>query len=88
MTDALYLKDSYLRECDAKVESITGKEMILDRTVFYPRGGGQPGDTGKIISVSGSEFRVLNTLKKDGKVVHELESEPRDQGRGSSEVRS
>ncbi len=73
MTDALYLKDSYLRECEAKVESITGKEIVLDRTTFYPRGGGQPGDMGKLISAS--EFRVLNTLKKDGNIIHELESE-------------
>jgi len=74
MTDALYLKDSYLKGCDAKVESVNGKEVVLDRTVFYPRGGGQPGDTG-YISASGSEFRVLNTIKKDGRIIHELERE-------------
>lgn len=76
MTDALYLSDSYLRECDATVESAAGKEVVLDRTVFYPRGGGRPADTGKLL-VPGSEFRVLNVVKKEGKIVHELDREPK-----------
>jgi Ser-tRNA(Ala) deacylase AlaX len=76
MTDPLYLKDSYLKECDAEVVSVNGKEVVLDRTIFYPRGGGQPGDSGKLVSASGVGFRVLNTLKKDGNLVHELDSVP------------
>jgi Ser-tRNA(Ala) deacylase AlaX len=75
MTELLCLSDSYLRECDAVVESASGKEIVLDRTIFYPRGGGQPADTGKMVSGSGSEFRVLGVTKKDGKVVHELEAQ-------------
>ncbi len=76
MTKALYLDDSYLRECDALVESVAGKEVVLNQTVFYPRGGGQPADTGKLVTVSGSEFRVLNVVKKEGKIMHELDREP------------
>ena len=76
MTKLLYLDDSYLRECDATVESVSGKEIILDQTVFYPRGGGQPADTGKLVAPPGSEFRVLNVVKKEGKTVHELDREP------------
>jgi Ser-tRNA(Ala) deacylase AlaX len=75
MGEALYLEDSYLRECDAAVLSASGKEAVLDRTVFYPQGGGQPSDTGKLVSQSGAEFRVVSVRKRDGKIVHELGSE-------------
>jgi Ser-tRNA(Ala) deacylase AlaX len=77
MTKALYLDDSYLKECDALVESVAGKEVVLDQSIFYPRGGGQPADTGKLVIASGSELRVLNVVKKDGKIIHELENEPK-----------
>ncbi len=74
MTRLLCLEDSYLRECDASVVSASGKEMVLDQTVFYPRGGGQPSDTGEITKGDGKS-RVLEAIKRDGKVIHELESE-------------
>lgn len=72
MTKPLYLTDSYLKECDAVVQSVTGKEVVLDQTVFYARGGGQPTDTGKIVTSDGREFRVVNVMKKDDNIVHEL----------------
>lgn len=83
MTETLYLTDSYLKECDAKVIEANGKELVLDKTIFYPRGGGQPTDTGSMIVSSpadpsivlGLEFRVLNVYKKDGKIIHELDKE-------------
>jgi len=75
MTAAIYLEDSYLKECEAAVTAVNGREIVLDRTVFYPRGGGQPADTGKLVSAEGSEFRVLNVMKKEGGIIHELESE-------------
>lgn len=75
MTKTLYPDDSYMKECDATVsEIIDGKFVVLDRTIFYPRGGGQPSDTGKIV-VADSECRVLNVMKKEGKIVHELEQD-------------
>lgn len=72
MDDQLYLKDSYLRECDAEIiEMPEPKKAVLDKNIFYPRGGGQPSDTGNLVS-NGSAFRVLNVEKKDGKIIHEL----------------
>lgn len=75
MTKILCLDDSYLKECDAEVQSVSGREIILDRTIFYPRGGGQPSDRGKMISGSGIGTRVVEVVKKDGQVIHALESE-------------
>jgi Ser-tRNA(Ala) deacylase AlaX len=75
MAGTLYLEDSYMRECDASVqEVIDARNVVLDQTIFYPRGGGQPCDTGKLVS-SGQEFRVLSVAKKDGRIVHELGQE-------------
>ena len=46
MTELLYLRDAYLREFDATVTALEGERVALDRTAFYPTGGGQPHDTG------------------------------------------
>ena len=80
--EALYLDDSYLKECDAKVESVkNGKYVVLDRTVFYPNGGGQPHDTGKIIRKSdGEEFRVVFVGKFEGRASHEVDREGLKEG--------
>ncbi len=73
MTKLFVMTDSYLKECDAMVVSVKdGKFIELDQTCFYPRGGGLPSDTGKII-VNGNGFRVVNVVKQDGAVYHELE---------------
>ncbi|VVC01226.1 Alanyl-tRNA editing protein AlaX-M [uncultured archaeon] len=74
MTETLYLTDSYLKECDATVTEATDKNVVLDKTVFYPRGGGQPSDTGRIIA-AGIEYAVLSVSKKEGKTIHELDKE-------------
>lgn len=76
MSKALYLEDSYLKECEAVVESIDGKEVVLDRTIFYPRGGGQPTDMGSLISENGNKFKIVSVSRKQGKIVHEFETEP------------
>jgi Ser-tRNA(Ala) deacylase AlaX len=82
MNGALFLEDSYLRECQAAVVSVSGREVVLDRTVFYPRGGGQPCDRGEILPASGprapvpgSGLQVAEVYKKDGNIVHALERE-------------
>ena len=74
MGNAIYLEDSYMREIEAIVESVKdGKYVVLDKTIFYPRGGGQPSDTGKLVTVSGHEFPVLFVGKFDGNISHEIE---------------
>lgn len=73
MTRALYLEDSYLKECDATVIKVTdGRYIVLDQTIFYPKGGGQPWDTGKIIR--GDEvFNVIYVGKFGGEISHEVD---------------
>jgi Ser-tRNA(Ala) deacylase AlaX len=74
MEEALYLDDSYLAECTSKVRMAKeGGLVFLDRTVFYPRGGGQPCDTGKIVRASdGKEFQVKSVFKEEGGIAHEI----------------
>ena len=73
MTRALYLEDSYLRECDAVVASVNeDKYVVLDQTIFYPKGGGQPCDTGRI--VRGSEaYKVVYVGKFSSEISHEVD---------------
>lgn len=73
MTELLYLDDSYLKEFSANIVSIGGNKIELDKTAFYPRGGGQLSDTGRIIA-NGREYAVKNVEKNSGKVLHELDS--------------
>jgi misacylated tRNA(Ala) deacylase len=73
MTTALYLADSYLKEAPATVVSVKdGKFVVLDQTIFYAKGGGQPCDTGKI--VKGSEvYNVVYVGKFSGEISHEVD---------------
>lgn len=73
MTIALYLEDSYLRECEAKVVSVKDeKYVVLDQTIFYPRGGGQPWDTGKLMRGE-DVFNVVYVGKFSGEISHEVD---------------
>jgi len=72
MTEELFREDSYLKECTATVIASGESSVVLDRTVFYPLGGGQPGDTGKL-SWNGSEATVIDTrYGDDGSISHIL----------------
>ncbi len=75
MAEALYMKDSYMKEFDAKVVSVNdGKFVVLDRTAFYPNAGGQLNDTGKFTRKSdGQEFKVVFVGKFSGEISHEIE---------------
>jgi len=73
MTEALYMKDSYLKNWNAKVVSVKDdKYIILDKTAFYPKGGGQPWDEGYIIK-DGEKFKVVYVGKFSGEISHEVE---------------
>ncbi|MBU1865752.1 MAG: alanyl-tRNA editing protein, partial [Actinobacteria bacterium] len=74
MTEELAVRDAYLREVDAVVVEVRPGALVLDRTVFYPRGGGQPGDTG-VISWEGGAVAITDTIKGDGAVLHVCEGD-------------
>jgi len=71
MTYKLYLENQYEKEFIAKVVSIDDKKVKLDKTIFYPEGGGQPGDKGEINGIM-----VIDTKKDGDDVIHILEKEP------------
>jgi len=68
-TELIYLNDSYAREFDARVTKNMGEYVVLDRTAFYPKGGGQPTDTGFL-----NDIRVTHVQKKEDEVRHFLET--------------
>lgn len=69
----LYHKDSYLREFDSTVESVSGgKYIVLEDTIFYPNSGGQPHDTGTLSS-SGETYDVAYVGRFNGKISHEVD---------------
>ena len=73
MTERLYEQDAYLRETEAEVLSVTDEVVVLDRTVFYARGGGQPGDRGELQLPSGALVEVIDTVKGQGdQILHLL----------------
>jgi misacylated tRNA(Ala) deacylase len=72
-TDDLCTRDAYLASTEARVAEARPEGLVLDRTVFYARGGGQPGDTGTI-RWDGGEARVADTVKAGGEIVHVLEA--------------
>jgi misacylated tRNA(Ala) deacylase len=63
MTELLFRDDGYLRSGNARVTEADGRGIRLDRTVFYPMGGGQPGDTGVLRLASGQPIAIVDTLK-------------------------
>ena len=73
MTKALYLEDSYQRECDAIVVSVKdGKYVVLNQTIFYPKGGGQPCDNGMIMKEN-EPYNVVYVGKFSGEISHEVD---------------
>ena len=77
MTEELFLEDAYLKEFTARVVSIEGREVVLDRTAFYPGGGGQPADKGVLgigpISANVVDVRRERGLTGGDYVVHVLD---------------
>lgn len=62
-TTLLFRDDAYATSCEARVLGITPEGgVVLDRTVFYAQGGGQPGDVGAIVKANGDRFDITNTV--------------------------
>jgi misacylated tRNA(Ala) deacylase len=77
VTDCLYLNDAYLRQCEAHVVALRDGGVILDRTVCYPEGGGQPSDTGMLALEGGSSWAITAATKSPDGVLHALGGETR-----------
>jgi len=72
MVEELFRQDSYLKEADAVITALEERGVRLDRTNFYPTGGGQPGDTG-VLRWDGGEAAIVDAVKADGgDVLHVL----------------
>lgn len=63
MTHDLFREDAYLTECTATVAVVTEQGIVLERTVFYPLGGGQAGDSGLLVLADGSTLAIADTRK-------------------------
>ncbi len=73
MAGELFLHDSYAQEMRVQVLEALPDGVVLGNTAFYPQGGGQPGDQGHLTKLPvGAEYQVLDTVKRDGKIVHVL----------------
>jgi misacylated tRNA(Ala) deacylase len=73
MTEELFLRDSYLKEFEAWVVRLAGREVILDRTAFYPGGGGQPPDKG-VLRVGPVRANVVDVRRSGAEIVHVLDN--------------
>jgi len=73
MTDAIYLSDAYLKRFDAEVVAVTPRGVFLDRTAFYPSGGGQPSDHGALALADGKTVQVTDVQKTAEGILHVLE---------------
>jgi len=63
MTEELFRQDAYLRGCEARITAITEQGLVLNRSVFYPLGGGQAGDSGTWQLADGRELHIADTRK-------------------------
>jgi misacylated tRNA(Ala) deacylase len=72
MTEALYHTDAYLKEFAAVVTAVDGYKVALDRTAFYPGGGGQPNDVG-MLTAGDQTWQVVKVSKQGAEVWHELD---------------
>ena len=72
MTEEVFRRDAYAQSCEARITAVDDAGVRLDRTVFYPLGGGQPGDSGELVLDGGTALRIADTRKgaADGEIVH------------------
>ena len=85
VTEPLFQQDAYLQRCTATVVETGDAGIVLDRSVYYPLGGGQPGDTGALRAADGHEWRVVDARKGEGgRILHVLEAGVTPPGAGTS----
>jgi len=75
VTEELFSTDAYATSCEAVVVQVADAGVELDRTVFYARSGGQPGDSG-VLRWDGGEVRVADTIKQSGTLLHVTDGAP------------
>jgi misacylated tRNA(Ala) deacylase len=82
VSDNLCYRDAYARQADAVVQAVDAETggVLLDRTVFYPGGGGQPADTGSLRDGSGHSWGVTGARKRDEDIWHAVEGSPPEVG--------
>ena len=73
-TEMLFYQDEHARKGTAKVIAVDDHGIVLDRTIFYPEGGGQPGDHGHIVH-NGEKVPIIDTIKSGGVIFHMAEKE-------------
>jgi misacylated tRNA(Ala) deacylase len=73
MTDEIAGRDAYAATAEGQVQEVLPEGVVLDRTVFYARGGGQPGDIG-VFRYDGGEVRVTDTLRAGGRIFHIIDN--------------
>ncbi|MEM7254627.1 MAG: alanyl-tRNA editing protein [Pseudomonadota bacterium] len=72
MTELVFREDAYAQSCEATITAVEDNAILLDRTVFYPMGGGQPGDTGVLRLASGDVITISDTRKHESTGVAHL----------------
>jgi len=88
-TEPLFQHDAYLRSCTATVVELTNAGIVLDRSVLYPMGGGQPGDTGWLRAADGRAWRIADTRKGEGgRILHVPEAGAVTPAAGSASMSS
>lgn len=76
ITEPLFIQDAYLRDAEAKVVALTEEGgVVLDRSIFYATGGGQPGDSGKL-TWAGGEMRIATCVKGENGALIFVPAEP------------
>jgi misacylated tRNA(Ala) deacylase len=81
MTQEIFRGDAYARECAATVIAVDAQGIVLDRTVFYPQGGGQAGDSGVLTLADGTQLTIADTRKRkddEGRPTHQICHLPAD----------
>lgn len=84
MTETAFYDDPYARTLSTTVTGVDGEWITLEHTLFYPQGGGQPGDSGRLVAGNGRELAVADTRKGEGGTIRHQLADP-DHGLGAGE---